>query len=72
MKKINELLLIVFLTVISTINVNASTNTYDRSTLENYGVNKNIEKAVKYINIESKITIINMYIIFFILSPNLL
>lgn len=49
MKKINKLLLIVFLTVISIINVNASTNTYDRNTLDNYGVNKNID------NINSKL-----------------
>lgn len=52
MKKINKLLLIVFLTVISTINVYASTNTYDRSTLENYGVNKNVQ------NINSKLSYI--------------
>lgn len=40
---------IVLLISISTINVYASTNTYDRNTLENYGVNKNV------LNIDSKL-----------------
>lgn len=49
MKKIFKLIFIVFITLISTINVYASTNTYDRSILENYGVNKNV------LNINSKL-----------------
>lgn len=49
MKKVLKLF-IVLLILISTINVYASTNTYDRNTLENYGVNKNIS------NINSKLS----------------
>ena len=52
MKKLCKYIFIVFLTLISTINVYASTNTYDRNTLENYGVNKNVE------NIDSKLSYI--------------
>jgi len=48
MKRILKIF-IVLLILISTINVYASTNTYDRNTLENYGVNKNI------LNIDSKL-----------------
>ena len=48
MKRILKIF-IVLLISISTINVYASTNTYDRNTLENYGVNKNI------LNIDSKL-----------------
>lgn len=39
MKKVFKILLIIIISLF--INVNASTNTYDRETLENYGVNKN-------------------------------
>ena len=48
MKRILKIF-IVLLISISTINVYASTNTYDRNTLENYGVNKNV------LNIDSKL-----------------
>ena len=48
MKRILKIF-IVLLILISTINVYASTNTYDRNTLENYGVNKNV------LNIDSKL-----------------
>ena len=50
MKKIFNTIFIVLLTILSTINVYASTNTYDRNTLENYGVNKNVQ------DINSKLT----------------
>lgn len=43
MKKLFKLMFIVLITLISTINVYASTNTYDRNELENYGVNKNVQ-----------------------------
>ena len=49
MKRLINLVFIVLLTLICTINVYASTNTYDRNTLENYGVNKNVQ------NINSKL-----------------
>ena len=52
MKKVFNTIFIVLLTIISTINVYASTNTYDRNELENYGVNKNVQ------NINSKLTYI--------------
>ena len=52
MKKIFNTIFIVLLTLVSTINVYASTNTYDRNDFENYGVNKNVE------NIDSKLTYI--------------
>lgn len=50
MKKILKFIFIIFLTLISTLNVYASTNTIDRNTLENYGVNKNVQ------NINSKLS----------------
>ena len=50
MRKIIKSLILVFLVLVSIINVNASTNTYDRNTLDNYGVNKNVQ------NINSKLT----------------
>lgn len=52
MKKIVNLILLVLITLFSTINVYASTNTYDRNTMENYGVNKavkNIDSKLQYI-----------------------
>ncbi len=52
MKKIFNIVFIITITLLSTINVYASTNTYDRNTLENYGVNKKVE------NIDSKLTYI--------------
>ena len=52
MKKVFKILFALLITLISTINVYASTNTYDRNTLDNYGVNKNIE------NINSKLNYI--------------
>lgn len=42
MKKIFKFI-IVLITLLNTINVYASTNTYDRNELENYGVNKNVQ-----------------------------
>ena len=52
MKKIFNLVFIIIITLLCTINVSASTNTYDRNTLDNYGVNKNID------NIDSKLSYI--------------
>lgn len=52
MKKIFNTVFIVLLVLSSTINVYASTNTFNRNELENYGVNKNIE------NINSKLSYI--------------
>lgn len=52
MKKIFNTVFIVLLVFLSTINVYASTNTFNRNELENYGVNKNIE------NINSKLSYI--------------
>ena len=52
MKKIFNLVFIIMITLLCTINVSASTNTYDRNTLDNYGVNKNID------NIDSKLSYI--------------
>lgn len=52
MKKIFNLIFVVLLTLTCTINVYASTNTYDRNTLENYGVNKNVQ------DIDSKLSYI--------------
>ncbi|MBR5369869.1 MAG: TPM domain-containing protein [Bacilli bacterium] len=43
MKKIFNIVFIVLLTLLCTVNVYASTNTYDRNELENYGVNKNVQ-----------------------------
>ena len=43
MKKTVNLILLVLITLFSTINVYASTNTYDRNTMENYGVNKDVK-----------------------------
>lgn len=43
MKKIFNYIFILFLTLISTVNVYASTNTYNREELENYGVKKDID-----------------------------
>ena len=51
MKKLFKILFILLITLIYT-NVYASTNTYDRNELENYGVNKNIT------NIDSKLSYI--------------
>lgn len=42
MKKIFKFI-IVLITLLNTINVYASTNTFDRNELENYGVNKNVQ-----------------------------
>lgn len=52
MKKLFNFAFIILLTLTCTINVYASTNTYDRNTLENYGVNKDIT------DIDSKLTYI--------------
>lgn len=49
MKKILNIVIILLITLLTNINVYASTNTQDRNTLENYGVNKNIT------NIDSKL-----------------
>ena len=52
MKKVFNTIFIVLLTLISTVNVYASTNTYDRNDFENYGVSKdvkNIDSKLKYI-----------------------
>lgn len=51
MKKLFKILVLLII-LISTTNVYASTNTFDRNTLENYGVNKNID------NINSKLSYI--------------
>jgi len=50
MKKIFKIVFILLLTLVNTINVYASTNTYDRNNFENYGVSKNVK------NINSKLT----------------
>lgn len=52
MKKLFKSLFLVLLTLLSTINVYASTNTQDRNNLENYGVNKNVQ------NIDNKLSYI--------------
>lgn len=49
MKKTLNYILIVLITLLSTTNVYASTNTFDRNSLENYGVNKKVQ------NINSKL-----------------
>ena len=56
MKKIVNLILLVLITLFSTINVYASTNTYDRNTMENYGVNKDVK------DIDSKLQLIDAYL----------
>jgi len=50
MKRIINIVFILLLTFLNTINVYASTNTYDRNDFENYGVSKNVQ------NINSKLT----------------
>jgi len=51
MKRLLKYIFIIVLTYFSIINVYASTNTYNRNELENYGVNKNIDvqSKLKYI-----------------------